>query len=68
MKLPIEHVPGTSPPKFVYHQIVSTFHGGPQSVRYETCVPTSLEPALCDLIAITKQLAAENARLKSGAK
>lgn len=65
MKLPIEIIPGTIPPKFRYSQTITTPHGNVQSVEYVGCVSTSMEAALYDLIRIAKQLETENKTLKA---
>lgn len=64
MKLPIQRVPGTTPPKFRYKQTVDLPAGGTQVVQHEGCVSSSMETALCDLLRIAEQLAAENEKLK----
>lgn len=65
MKLPITRVPNTTPPQFVYYQTVNLPTGGVQSVKHVGCVSSSMEAALCDLLRITQQLAAENEKLKA---
>lgn len=64
MKLPIRRVKNTVPPKFMYHQIISTPHGELRAIEYVECVSSTMESALCDLLKITEQLAEENKRLK----
>lgn len=66
MKLPIRRIAGTTPPQFVYYQTVTLPQGGVQLVKYTSCVPTSMESALCDLLQIVEQLATENERLTAG--
>ena len=64
VKLPIRRVPKTTPPQFEYYQTVSMPQGGNTSVKYVGCVPSSLESALCDLLAIAEQLAKDNEKLR----
>lgn len=64
MKLPIQRVAKSSPPKFMYYQTVHLPTGGTQSMQCITAVPASMERALCDLLDIVDQLVLENEALK----
>lgn len=62
-QLPIDVIPGTSPPKFRWRQKVSTFDG----VRWIECdgpLPASVEDAIVVLIGLVKQQAQEIEGLK----
>lgn len=67
VKLPIDVVLGTSPPKFEYYQTVSS-PSGTRSLKHVACAPPAMEAALVDLVNIAKQLAAENEKLKRAPK
>lgn len=64
MKLPLRLVPGTTPPQFVYTQIVSRMDGSSQAIECIGYVPAAMETPLCDLLRIAQQLAKENEELK----
>lgn len=63
VRLPIDVVPNTAPPKFKWRQVVSTFDGA-QEIEHEGTLPPSVETAVADLISLTKRLTVENARLR----
>ena len=66
MKFPIERIPGTIPPQFVYHQMVDAPNGaGIRAVEHRSCILTSMEQALCELLDIVEKLAKENEELKA---
>lgn len=67
MKLPIERIPGSIPPRFVYEQKVTLPQGPVHVMQYETTVPIAIEAALCELLAIAHELARENRKLKQEA-
>ncbi len=67
MKLPIDVVPDTSPPKFRWRQVVST-PVGDRTVDYEGELPPSVEVAVALLVSIVKQLALDNADLREQIK
>lgn len=64
MKLPIQQIPGTVPPQFIYYQKVNLPGGGVQILKHTGAVASSMETALCDLIKLTKRLLAENEALR----
>ena len=64
MNLPIDVIPGTHPPQFRWTQIVEAFGRPREIVPQEGLLPPSLEGAVAELIAMTKQLMRENAGLQ----
>lgn len=64
MKLPIQRIPNTTPPQFIYYQTINLPQGGVQSIQHTGCVPPAMEASLCGLIRIAQQLAKENTTLK----
>lgn len=63
MRLPIDLIPNTSPPRFRWRQVVNTPLGR-QSVEQEGAVSASIEVALQELIVMTRTLLRENAELQ----
>ncbi len=57
MKLPIDVVPGTNPPKFRWGQSVNT-PSGKRMVEYEGPLPPSVEEAVVELVKSTGRLQA----------
>lgn len=64
MTLPIQRIPNTVPPQFLYYQTINLPQGGTQRVEYRGAVASPMEAALCELLQITEKLVAENARLR----
>lgn len=62
MDLPIDVVPGTTPPRFRWKQVVETFSER-QVVDHEGSLPPSVEGAVVQVIAMVKVLRAENKEL-----
>ena len=63
LKLPIDVVPGSSPPIFRWKHVVHTPWG--MSVQdCESSLPPSCEQAVADLIALVKRLQMENTALR----
>ena len=62
MDLPIDVIPGTTPPRFRWKQVVETMDGR-QMVDHEGTLPPSVEGAAANLIAMVKALFAENKEL-----
>ncbi len=60
--LPIDIVPGTSPPRFRWRQSVDTPIGR-QVVDHEEGLPVIVEVAIVRLIGVARQLMMENATL-----
>lgn len=63
MKLPIEHIANTNPPRFRWRHDV-----GGRAVECEGTVPPPLEGALCDLVALAQAAAVleeERAKLQA---
>ncbi len=54
MNLPIDHIPGTNPPKFKWKQTVVTLTGSHTS-ECEGMVQITIEKALLELIGLAKQ-------------
>jgi len=65
MKLPIELIPGTNPPRFRWQQLVDT-PVGRKLVESEGVLPPSIEDAVVALVKMVEHLAAENTKLKQG--
>lgn len=63
LKLPIDVVPGSAPPKFRWRQTVDTL-AGRQVIDHEATLPPTVEVAVVRLIGIAKQLMMENAALQ----
>lgn len=63
MNLPIDLVPGSSPPKFRWRQTIDTL-AGRTVVEHDGMLPPSVEDAVAALIKITKRLAAECEELR----
>lgn len=67
MELPIDLVPGVSPPVFVWRQVVSS-PNGQRLIEHRGSLPPTVEEAVKLLIGVARQLAAENAALKAKKK
>lgn len=63
MNLPIELIPGTSPPKFRWRQTVTT-PIGPITIDQEGLLPPAVDNAVGALITMTRQLLADNEALR----
>lgn len=61
--LPIDVIPSTTPPRFVWEQRVNTPEGK-RTVQQQGTLPVAVEEAVKELIAIAKQLAYDNANLQ----
>jgi hypothetical protein len=63
MDLPIDVVPGTTPPRFRWHFVVDT-PVGKRCTQQEGSLPPVVEKAVADLIKLAKKLATECEALK----
>lgn len=63
-QLPIDMVPGTKPPKFVWSQAISDLSGNPRRIECSGELPQSIETPVVDLIRLAKQLLRDNAGLQ----
>lgn len=63
VRLPIEIVPGTNPPVFVWKQLVDT-PAGRQVVNHRGSLPPTIELAVTRLVGVAKQLLMDNATLR----
>lgn len=64
MKLPIDVVPGSAPPVFVWSAVVEDMQGTRHVTTNRGSLPSTVESAVEQLIALTKQLQRENAALQ----
>ena len=65
MKLPIDTIPGTVPPKFTWWQAVGQMgDGGYQLVQQTGTLPPSVEQAVVNLIHLAKSLQNDNDMLR----
>lgn len=67
MDLPIDIVPGTTPPRFRWTQTVST-PAGAQRVPHEGALPPQIEAAVAHLITRANDLLEKNAALENAFK
>ena len=66
IKLPIDVVLGSSPPRFVWRQVVGTMGGdGHKIVEQEGCLPPSVEGAVKELVMLSKRLSGQVSALKA---
>ena len=63
MNLPIDVVPGTSPPRFRWRQEDST-PVGDKVVEHEGSLPPAIEAAVARLVEVARQLLADKAGLQ----
>lgn len=63
VKLPIDVIPGSNPPRFRWRQTIDT-PDGRRSVDHEAGLPPTVEVAVVRLIGIAKQLMMEVAALQ----
>lgn len=63
VKLPIDVIPGSDPPRFAWRRIIDTA-GSREVIEMDGMVPVSIEKSLADLVQLTKRLARENASLR----
>lgn len=64
MKLPIDVIPGTRPPRFRWRQTVTSPAGGTQTVEHEGMLPPALEGAIAELVAVAKTLVSQCDKLE----
>jgi hypothetical protein len=62
IRLPIDVVPNTDPPRFRWRQLVGGF-SGPQSLDHEGALPLTVEQAVLKLVQMNKRLLRENTSL-----
>lgn len=66
MQLPIDLIPGTTPPRFRWRRKVDTVVGV-VDVEHEGCMPSSVEDSVVKLLDMTKKLAKDNDELRRSA-
>lgn len=66
-KIPIDVVPGSSPPRFAWRQVIEGLDGERKVIDQEGALHPSVEKPVSDLIALTKSLMRDNAMLQGQA-
>lgn len=64
MKLPIDVVPGSAPPVFVWRAVVEDMQGTKHVTTNRGSLPSTVESAVEELVRTARKLQDENAALK----
>lgn len=67
INLPIDVVPGSSPPRFLWRQIIDSPIGS-RILEHEGCLPPNVEEAVKALVYLAKELQRDNEKLKADLK